>query len=516
MLDLIFYNANVITMDPALPSASLVAVRGERIAAVSDDKNIGHLRGPGTRVIDCAGRTMMPGFVDAHCHVLGYAESLVSINLSPRNGVRSVSDIQDRIRDFCKDLPPGTWVRGKGYNEFYLAEGRHPDRHDLDCAAPHHPVKLTHRSGHAHVLNSIALRLVGVADETGDPPEGFLDREPGTGEPTGILYGMGRYLSERIPPKDDAEIEKGLARASANLLACGLTSVQDASSTNNVERWNRYQSWKRRGLFLPRLTVMMGAEEFLRRDSPSSTGEIPDLTRGGVKIVLGQVSGDLHPPKQELNEIVASIHMAGLQAVIHAVEEPEIEAACDAIEYAINKHGRPDPRHRIEHCSVCPPALLRRIADLGVTVVTQPSFLYFSGDRYLRTVPEDQREYLYAMGSMIRSGICVGFGSDFPVSDPNPMIGIQAAVTRLTEEGRSIFPDGRISASEALRAYTRDAAAANFEDDIKGSISAGKLADLVLLDNDPRTVGPVSIKDIRTIMTILGGRVVWSDSPQSC
>jgi predicted amidohydrolase YtcJ len=191
---------------------------------------------------------------------------------------------------------------------------------------------------------------------------------------------------------------------------------------------------------------------------------------------------------------------------------PEIEAACNAIAHAVRRNPRPDHRHRIEHCSVCPQRLLRRIADLGITVVTQPSFIYFSGDRYLKTVPEDQRAHLYAIGSMLRHGLHEAFSSDFPISNASPMVGIQAAVTRMTEEGKVLSLQERISVLDALRMYTHGAAAANFEDEIKGSITPGKLADFVVLSEDPCMVDPVRIKDIRAVMTMLGGRIVWSEA----
>ena len=177
MPDLIFYNANVITMDPAYPKAELVVVENGRITAVSASEAMHELRDGRTEVIDCKGKTIIPGFVDAHCHLAAFAEGFVSLNLSPSEGVGSMADMQNKIKLFCKDRPPGTWIRGKGYNEFYLAEKRHPNCHDLDRATSLHPIKLTHRSGHAHVLNSIALHMVGVTAEMGDPPDGLIDRD---------------------------------------------------------------------------------------------------------------------------------------------------------------------------------------------------------------------------------------------------------------------------------------------------------------------------------------------------
>jgi predicted amidohydrolase YtcJ len=512
MCDWIFCNARVITMDPVRPEAELIAVTGNRITAFGPNDAVEKLRSPETRIVDCHGATLLPGFIDAHCHLHAYAEALVSLNLAPRANIHSILDIQDRLREFAVSRQPGTWIRAKGYNEFYIAEKRHPNRWDLDAAAPQHPVKLTHRSGHAHVLNSLALERVGITAETGDPPDGLIDRDLVTGQPTGILYGMGAYLSTHVPGMDDAEIERGVALADRNLLSFGITSIEDASSVNGLLHWQRVKSWKNRGLFHPRVRMMMGFEGFGESLHPVLQSEPgADLRPGGVKIIVHQVTGSLQPGQEELNEKVFAVHEAGMQTVIHAVEEAEIEAACNAIEYSLNRSPRRDHRHRIEHCSVCPPSLLERIFTLGITVVTQPSFLYFSGDRYLKTVPERQQEHLYCIGSWFEGGLPVGFGSDFPIVEPNPLIGIQAAVTRMSAGGNPISPGQAIPVLDALRMYTLGAAAAGFEEGIKGSITPGKLADLILLDSDPCEMDAANIKDIRVILTMLDGRIAWSD-----
>jgi predicted amidohydrolase YtcJ len=511
MCDLILFNANVVTMDPASPRAELVGIRGDKIAIVAANEMLGKLREPQTQIIDCEGRTLLPGFIDAHCHLHAYAESLVSLNLSPRKSMHSIHDIQDQIRDACRDMPLGTWIRGKSFNEFGIKEERLLNRWDLDAAAPMNPIRITHRSGHAHILNSLALKLVGVSAETGDPPDGLIDRDPGTGEPTGILYGMGAYLAGKIPPLDDCEINRGFVLLNEKLLSCGITSVQDASASNSLQKWRRFEVLKAKNTLQPRLTVMAGYKSFLdsQHDPFSSSVSNLDLRPAGIKIIADQVTGGLHPSQEELNEIVYNIHKAGFQAAIHAVEEPVIEAACNAVEYALDRHRRENHRHRIEHCSVCPPSFLRRLAGLGITVVTQPAFIFYEGDRYLRTVSSDQLEHLYAIGSMMRSGLPVAFSSDFPISEPNPLMGICAAVTRMTEIGDEVLPQERVQVADALRMYTLGAAAAAFEEGIKGTISPEKVADLVVLSEDPFSVNPDAIKNIRVMMTILGGRVVW-------
>jgi predicted amidohydrolase YtcJ len=514
MCDLILFNANVMTMDPALPRAELIAIRGGTIVQVTQNDRLCSLAEKNTQVIDCRGKTVLPGFIDAHCHVPAYVESLVSLNLSPREHIRSIADIQHRIRDLCNARAPGTWIRGKGYNEFYLAEQRHPNRWDLDIATSLHPIKLTHRSGHAHVLNSFALKCVGITVETGDLPEGLIDRDLETGEPTGILYGMGHYLAQKIPPIDDAEMERGLVLANQKLLSYGITSVQDASAHNDLRQWRWFEEWKAQGIFKPRVTMMGGVKGFeeLKGQAYSSWVEENQLRLGGVKMIVDEVTGSLHPSQKELNERVLAIHEKGFQGVIHAVEERTIEASCNAIEYALRNSPRSDHRHRIEHCSICPPSLLHRLRDLGVAVVTQPSFLYYNGDRYLRTVPKSQQAYLYPIGTMQRNGLLVGSSSDFPIADPDPLIGVYSAVTRMTESGEVIFRGEEVGPSEALRMSTLLAAAANFEDGIKGSVSPNKVADLIVLNEDPLGVDANHIKDIQVEMTILGGQVVWSRS----
>ena len=509
--DLIFTNANVLTMDPARPVARSVVVRGDKILAVMDSGPFASRRSSGCRIIDCGGKTLMPGFCDAHCHVHAYAESLVSLNLSPRANVFSIADIRQKIRDGCSGKPPGTWVRGKAYSEFHLAERRHPNRQDLDAASLLHPVKLTHRSGHAHVLNSLALKQAGITADTGDPPGGMIDRDLESGEPTGILYGMGTYLAERIPLLDDEEMKHGAALASDRLIECGITSVQDASAANNFERRRQFTAWKAGGVFKPHLTMTMGWADFAR---PHPGLRAPDdgaaeVRVAGVKIIAGQVTGNLHPAQAELNEMIASIHDAGFQAVIHAVEEPVIEAACEAIEYALKKNPLADHRHRIEHCSVCPPPLVQRLVRPAIRVVTQPAFIYYSGDRYLETVPQRDLPNLYPIGAMAREGLRIGFSSDFPISEPNPMVGIHAAVSRMTEGGGRIHPEQGIGVAEALRMYTLDAAAAGFDEATRGSLSPGKFADLILLDQNPLKAAADRLKDIRVEMTVLGGRIVW-------
>jgi hypothetical protein len=207
--------------------------------------------------------------------------------------------------------------------------------------------------------------------------------------------------------------------------------------------------------------------------------------------------------------MVNNIHQSGFQAILHAIEETVIEAACSAIEYALKKFPKLDHRHRIEHCSVCPPSLAKRLASLGIIVVTQPSFIYYSGERYLRTVLSNQLKCLYPIATLMRSEVTVAGSSDCPIAPTNPLMGIYAAVSRIADSGEKILPEERITPLEALKMYTENAAKASFEEKNKGTISPGKLADLVVLNGDPTKLPIDEIKDIDVEMTILDGEIVW-------
>jgi len=508
--DLILYNANVLTMNCRKPRAELVAVRDGVIIHVGRNTDLDLFQGRG-KPIDCEGVTVIPGFNDAHIHVLAYASNLLSLDCSPAS-VKSISDIRDKLRQQAQRIPPGTWIKGSGYNEFYLVERRHPTRRDLDRAAPHHPVKLTHRSMHACVLNSLALSLAGITVETPDPPGGLIDRELETGEPSGVLYGMNSYINEKvIPPLTEDEITRGLKLAGEKLLSLGITSIQDTTVSNGYAQWQFFRRLKEKGELLLRVSMMFGYDAlagFRERGLSYGYGDSA-LKLGAVKITPDETGGYLNPPQEELNEMVLQAHEAGFQVAIHAVEEGMVEAAVNSLEYCLSRCPKADHRHRLEHCSVCPPGLLRRLKAVKAIVVTQPAFIYYSGERYLKDVPEEQLRWLYRTKSFLKGGLKAAASSDCPVAPPDPLKGIYAAVTRKAENGQVLLPDKAISPRDALRLYTLAGAYASFEEHQKGSIEVGKLADMVVLSADPAGVFPDEIKDITVEKTIIGGKAVW-------
>lgn len=509
--NLILINTNIITLDPFFPKASWVVIENDKFVATGYGDDWKKFKNKITILIDCGGKTVLPGFIDAHLHLVSYAESFITLDLSHRKNVLSIADIQTMIRNYSTKNPSGSSILGRGYNEFYLAEKRHPNRWDLDEAVPDNPVKLTHRSGHAHVLNSLALKIVGISMETADPPGGLIDRDLKSGEPTGLLYEMSNFLSEHLPPMNRQDLSRGVALANQELLSLGITSVQDASHSNDIERWKEIHSWKKTRIFKSRINLMLSVRglEQLRNQNFSSCVGKGDLRLSGIKIILDETTGELLPSQQELNNTVLKIHQSGFQIAIHAVEESAVESACSAIEYALRRLPRSNHRHRIEHCSVCTPPILKRLSSLGIIIITQPSFIFYSGDRYLETVPVPQLEHLYPIGSFLKAGIPVAGSSDCPIVPPNPLIGIYSAVSRKSETGKTVGQGEKISPLDAFRMYTVHAARASFEEDLKGSITPGKLADLVVLSGDPSVAPPNEIKEMAVEMTILNGKVVW-------
>lgn len=514
--DLVLANARVLTMDAGVPIASYVAVKGGRIVGIGDGAEAGGFEGPGTTVIDCRRMTLLPGFIDAHCHLMALASSLRGVDCRP-DAAPSIPSVVEAIARRAGKTPAGQWIRAFGYDEFYLSEKRHPTRNDLDRATPDHPVRLDHRTRHATVLNSRALELLGITPETPDPVEGIIDREEATGEPTGLLYEMDEHLRNATGAVDDETFLDGIGRTNRLLLSRGVTSVQDASPGNDPGRWRAFRRLVDNGALAPRVTMMAGASHlrsFLEEGLEPGHGD-DGLRIGPVKVMLRLTTGALHPSQEELRETVRHAHRRGYQVAIHAVEEAAVEAAADALLEAQAAHPRPGARHRIEHCSECPPRLVAKVAAAHAVVVTQPSFVYHNGDRYQALIEGSLLPDLYPLGSLTEAGIPVAAGSDAPVAYPDPILDMYSSVTRSTRPGPALAPSQAISVDTALKALSINAAYAAFEEVEKGSIAVGKLADLVLLDGDPTSVEAEEIRQLEVAMTIVGGEVVWRASIRS-
>ena len=507
--DLILLGGTGITLSPELPGAEAVAVSGGLILAVGPARDIVALAGRRTEFVYCEGKCVVPGFYDAHMHLLASASKRLSVDCSPP-AVSSISQIQAVIREQTELVPPGTWIRAGNYDEFQLLERRHPTRRDLDEASPDHPVKLQHRSLHACVMNSAALHIAGI--DGNSAIDGIVpDVVPLTHEPTGLVYEYGDYLSARvIPPLRESDLRRGLLQVMEDLLSEGITSVQDATFNNGMCDWGRLEELRSEPGPRPRVGFMIGQKhlgEFIERKLGPGFGD-EWLWVGPVKFMCTETPGSFDPPLEELKAGIRKARSHGYHVAIHAVDESTAFMAIEAL--ADRNHRAAGAFDRIEHGSILPPFLLDRLVELQLAVVTQPSFLYHSGDRYLADLDEHVRPWLYPIGSLLARAVLVAAGSDAPVSPAKPLEGICAAVTRLSRRGSAVVQEESVSVNDALRLYTTGAARVCGELARKGSIEPGKLADMVILSEDPFSVNPNDIKDIEVEMTIVGGRVAWA------
>ena len=498
-------NCRAMTLDAAQSGGDAIVIESGRIVWVGDGSHLFPATFAATNVIDCGGQTVVPGFIDAHCHILAYAANLVAVDCSP-DSVSSIGDILRKIRERAKSTPRGEWIRAAGYSEFELAENRHPTRWDIDRVSPHHPVRLNHRSGHACVLNSLALHRVGIRADTEEPTGGTISRDMETAEPNGLLFEMDAWLDGRVPPIPNDELCRGVSQASRQFLSQGVTSVMDATPSNSPNRWNLLRRFKADGKFAPALSIMPAAGRLNEFEGAGLGYGYDDglSALGHAKIVLTRSSGRLFPDAEELHAIIEGAHSRGFPVAIHAVEAEAVIAAAEALA----ARRAPGLRDRVEHASECPPDSLDALLRASPVVVSQPRFLRDSGSRYHSEFGDEAR-WLYRFKAFSDAGIVLAASSDAPVSAPSPLIAMHAAVTRRAASGEVIGRDERITAQQALEMHTSNAAYAVCTEDEVGTISIGKRADLAVLSDDLTEVSAGALLEIEVTMTIANGEIVW-------
>ena len=507
--DLVLINARILTQDPRTPNAQSLAVRGGRILWVGSDAESRQLVAPGARVIDCGGGTVIPGFHDAHLHLLAYASTFGAVDCRPSQ-VSSIADIVRQVARQAARTPQGQWISAWGYDPFHLAQNRHPTRWDLDRAVPNHPVRLNHRSGHACVLNSVAMDRVGIFDDTDEPSGATIVRDLEAGRPNGLLLEMQDFLDQRFPKSSDAELAPLVRKAAHKLLSFGVTSIHDVTHTNSLDRWNLFQGLVCDVQPFPRTTLMPGASNIAEfGNAGMQFGGGSDLLRlGHAKIMVTESSGTPTPSREELTSVVEECVSHRFPVAVHAVEAGVVHTVAEVL--AESRSLLPQGLlHRIEHCSESPPDVLDAVVESGAAVVTQPGFIHHQGDRYLAEVSPAMQPYLYRTASLAAQDVTVAFSSDAPVTDPDPMPVLQAALTRRTESNEALGEDERVGLIEALRAYTLEPARLTGRDGHLGRLSPGYLADMVLFTEDLKAVEPDALLGMRSVMTILGGEVVW-------
>jgi predicted amidohydrolase YtcJ len=509
-----------------------VAVKGNRIVATGQTSEISRLVGDGTEVIDLGGKTVLPGLIDTHTHPNGAAVRLYEINCrSPP--VRSISQILEMVAGKASKVGPDRWIQGANYNDIKLEERRHITRWELDEAAPENPVFISKETGHLYVVNSKALELAGVARDTPDPPGGSIDRGA-DGEATGLLYETaGSLVSNMIPPYSVDEIAEGLRKVWRQFSEWGITTTHDASAHRDAIR--AYQRLLSEGVRQVRTLLMVSARR------PDGTDPLRSMIDLGIESgygddwlrvmslkIMGDGSGSggsaaVYTPQhrgmkdlglmttspEEIERLTVGAHTAGLRVSIHSIGDRGIDLALDAIKKAQFLKPVPGMRHRIEHNSVCTPRQLERIKDLGVAPSSSIGYMYGIGDDYVENFGPERIRWLHPHRTMQEMGIVAGGNNDYPVTDYSPMVQIYEAVVRKTRTGRSVSPEEAIGVLDAIRVYTWNGAYLGKEEDIKGSIEPGKLADMVVLDRDILEVPPEEIKDINMLTTIVDGRIVY-------
>ncbi|MCP4610169.1 MAG: amidohydrolase [Planctomycetes bacterium] len=534
--DLVVVSANVITVDDGNRRAEAFAVKNGKFIAVGTNSQIKKLIGKDTDVIDAQGKTITPGFIDAHLHpgpVYPVSSRLGKVDLRP-DSVKSMDELINALREKAKTTPEGQWVFGSRYQDTKL--GRHPTRRDLDKASTKHPISISHSSGHVRVVNSSALKNAKINRDTPDPPGGGFDRDENR-IPNGICRegagGLTRRGNPSPPSATREEKLKGYELCFKNYLSKGITSVGDAGTSGADMSF--YQELKKRGTPVVRIYNMLGSRYLPRmKDLYLDRGFGNEwLKLGAIKFFHGNsLSGrtcwlyepyDMINPKtgkkdyygippgrsrEDLDKLVRDIHKAGFQVACHANGDREIDMVLDAIEKALQEFPRNDHRHRIEHCSVVNPRILKRIKKLGV-VLALHSYVYEHGDK-MEDYGSMRWPMMHANRSALKMGIMVAGNSDSPVSAAEPLLRIQSMVTRKTAEGKVYGSEQKASVEDAIRIWTMGSAYASFEEGIKGSIETGKLADFVILSRNPTQVSPDSIKDIDVEKTFVGGRLVFA------
>ena len=528
--DVIILNAAVRTMDPSQPEAEAVAIAGNRIAAVGSTADLRALAGPKSRVIEAGRKSVLPGFNDAHVHWLGGGFSLSDVNL---RDAQSPEEFARRIGQYAKKLPKGWWIVGGRWDHENWPGAPLPTRAMIDAVTADHPVFVKRLDGHMALANSLALKLAGVTPETQDPPGGLIVRDPKTGEPTGILKDAAEDLVSRVIPERSFDEKLAAARAAtAHAASLGVTSVQDMSAGSDV---GLYQYLLERGELKTRIYCMRSIvswETLARTGIRAPFGN--DLLRiGGLK---GFADGSLGSstalffepyndtpdtrgllfnqmmPEGAMLKRVLGADKAGLQVMIHAIGDEANLRILDIYQQVIEQNGPRDRRFRIEHAQHLRQSEVPRFGRQQVIASMQPFHCADDARWCEKRIGAARAKGSYAFRSLIQTGAVLAFGTDWAVAPLNPMLGLKAAVTRQSLNGTppdGWVPEQKITLEDAVRAYTAGAASAEFSEAVKGSLTPGKLADLVMLDRDIFRIDPVEIEKAKVAMTIMDGRVVY-------
>jgi len=512
--DLIVENVCVITMNSKHPEAKGIAVFEGKIIGLIENNDSPWPLTPNGRKINGQGRTLLPGLIDAHCHLRAQINHYQAVQCGHQD-VQSIDEIIHLLRSKASQLENGTWIKAIGYDPFYLKERRHPTRWDLDCATVQHPIRLRHITRHACVLNSKALSIAGIGPDTIDPPGVTIEREPHSGIPTGVIYGGDSWLSQHfVTSITSAELRAGAHKLHRLLLSKGITSVHDATPSNtlfDLRFWMNSMKdfWSISILLMSNIENHRILEEYY--DKEATIELIEKLKIGPIKVVMENIP-DLVPTPDELKKIALEAAKRNIPLAIHVVTPEMVWAAIDAIRYA--KDSLPnDLINRLEHLSLCPEGLLSDIATLKMMVVTNPSFIYDHGDRYLHDVDPTEYSWLYRMESLQNYNILLAAGSDAPVATINPWIAIATACSRNTKTGQVLSLDEKLNRWDALKLYTTNAARAAGREMKRGMIHPDFKADFILVNHHPLSCSLENLYQMQVQQTWIEGNLVYEKQP---
>jgi len=531
--DLIVRNAKIWTVDKSHPTAQAVAMLGERIVAAGSNDEIEAWHGPHTRVIDAEGKLLLPGFNDAHVHFVDGGLALDSVQL---NDATSAEEFARRIAERAKTTPKGEWVTGGDWDETKWNPARMPTKELIDPFTSDIPVFLSRYDGHMALANSVTLRLAGITAKTPDPPGGIIVRDA-QGNPTGALKDAAMdYVFKVEPPLSHEQRLKAVKRALAHAASVGVTSVQHMNPEyTDIAVYNELLQ---RGELTARIyaaPLIPNVDDQVKIGIRHSFGG-PFLRIGALKAYAdgslgsatayffepfsnqptsrGLLSDEMHPVSLMQDRMMRA-DAAGLQICTHAIGDQGISIILDLYSEIVKAHGESDRRFRIEHAQHMAAKDFDRFAQLHVIASMQPYHAIDDGRWAEERIGHDRASRTYAFRTFLNHGVRLAFGTDWNVAPLNPMLSVYAAVTRATLDGKNPggwFPEQKLTVAEAIEAYTMGSAYAEFQDNEKGSITTGKLADIVLLSDDIFAIDPAKIRDVKVVTTIVGGKIVWDAS----
>jgi len=530
--ELVVHKAKIVTMDNDGQVAEAMAMRGGKILAVGSEADIATCAGERTKVLDLGGKTILPGLIDVHTHAIEWAKGILRDEIDANfPKVRTVTDIVEKVRQRAEAAKPGEWIVGYGWDDAKLEEGRYITKQDLDPISPENPVYLVHVSGHLSLANSAALRLAGITADTQDPEGGLIERDA-AGEPTGILKDTVMPMVARLLPAGPPDLPSRAAKlVSERALEVGLTTIHDiwVSAEDMRGYQEAYQSGdlKVRVQMVPGVRNVEDAERLAAQGLHTGFGDT-HLKLGAVKLFadggMGARTVAIYDPPvagepdnyglllwdsdglQKANKILAE---AGWQIVTHAIGDRAIDQALDSYQAVMKELDLAEPRFRIAHCGISTPAIQKRLRKLKVMVDGNPAFVYWIGSWFRKYGPERVR-WSYPGKSYFDNGIVAGAGSDVGVTPISPWWGIWTGVVRREmNSGEVLAPEERLTVPQVLQLYTENGAYIGFEENEKGSLESGKLADFIVVDRDVLSIPEDELKDVQVLMTFVGGRLVY-------